>query len=120
MVLGDKNTCTITSNKISCVNCEYWIISPDGKTYTGKTDKNGNFLLQMSLPGTYKVALFSGTTLLKDIAVKGLSAQELAGVQAEPLGAATDPLMVAAIVALVLIVLGGIAYWYMNLKKRKR
>lgn len=55
--VGDSKKVKVRIGDEPCPLCDIQVTAPDGKTFTGKTDENGEFTLPLSIEGVYKVAL---------------------------------------------------------------
>ena len=108
-IVGDNKTCEAKENNQPCMNCDYRITDPTGKSYLGKTDENGNLVLPLNLEGTYNVTLLSNGTPIKTIQIKALPrAPPTEEVTPTILGIESSTFM--WLLALVLLVVGYIIY----------
>ncbi|MFH1685251.1 MAG: right-handed parallel beta-helix repeat-containing protein, partial [Candidatus Micrarchaeota archaeon] len=55
--VGDSKKVKVKIGNEPCPLCDIQVTAPDGKTFTGKTDENGEFSLPLSLEGPYKIIL---------------------------------------------------------------
>lgn len=68
--VGDKKTCSATTDGNACVNCDYKVTDPSGKVANGKTDAKGNFELSLSEKGSYLVSLLKNGGVVKSVTVQ--------------------------------------------------
>jgi hypothetical protein len=109
-VVGDQQACAATQDGKPCIGCDYRITDPTGKTYTGKTDENGNLKLPLQMEGTYKVALFKEGLMLKQLSVQAFpkSAPEEPG--GKPLTGGIETYFLWLLL-LLLLVIAIVIYW---------
>ncbi len=62
-VVGDNATVHVTVDGKPCSACEIVITNPDGTTRTGRTDGNGDLVLPLQQPGSYRISLPDGSLL---------------------------------------------------------
>lgn len=55
--VGENSTVTVFCGGKPCANRDLQGTDPNGKSFTGKTDENGQFQLPLSFEGQYKIAL---------------------------------------------------------------
>jgi len=115
--VSEQKTCTVTENGQPCVSCDYTVTDPSGKKVTGKTDEDGNLVLSLNLPGTYKVAVTEDGQVVKELSVKAAAKPPPQAVQ-PPSAAGPDysMLIVGGLILLVLLVLG---FLYFGRKKKQ-
>jgi parallel beta-helix repeat protein len=118
-IVGDKKTCEAKENSVPCANCDYVVTDPAGKNSTGRTDENGNFDLPLNMQGTYKVALMKDGAVVKIIEVKAFP-QAQPEEPAKPVASGPDLGMVTALLALLLLIVLGIAYWRSRGKSKQK
>lgn len=66
-IVGEEAACRATEKGHSCENCDMALTAPDGKTFSGKTDLNGNFRVNLTLEGIYKVSLLKNGIMERTI-----------------------------------------------------
>jgi hypothetical protein len=116
--VGDNRTIDVILGDEPCRGCDIQITGPDGKTYTGKSDENGQFVLPLSLEGTYKIALMdengdvSAETTVKSLPKPAPQEPE------KPTETSDDGLSLLFLLILLALVLGGVLYWRGKGKKK--
>jgi len=109
-LVGDSKTCTAKEDGQPCASCVYQITDPTGKTYSGKSDEDGNFILPLNLEGTYEVTLFKDGQPIKTIEVKSFPRAE----PSEPGKPTAAPDMVSYVfypLLLLLLAIIAVLYW---------
>ncbi len=116
--VGDNKTIKVTLGGEPCKNCDVEITGPDGKKYTGKTDENGQFVLPLSLEGSYKVALMDENgDVDAETTVKSLP--KPAPVEPDkPTDTSDDGFSLIFLLILLALLLGGVMYWRGKGKKK--
>ncbi len=116
--VGDNKTIKVTLGGEPCKNCDVEITGPDGKKFTGKTDENGQFVLPLSLEGSYKVALVDENgDVDAETTVKSLP--KPAPVEPDkPTDTSDDGFSLLFLLILLALLLGGVMYWRSKGKKK--
>ncbi len=55
--VGENVTLSATKGGLACAGCNVTVTSPDGRTFSGKTDSEGGFSLPLNMEGTYKLVM---------------------------------------------------------------
>ncbi len=109
--VGDRKKVKVLRGGEPCAECDIQITGPDGKTFTGKTDGNGEFELPLTLEGTYKVVLVDESG---DAAAEGAlnSLPKPAPVEEEkPTETVGPDASVMFLVLLLVLAIAGLVYW---------
>jgi len=113
--VGDEAGFTATRGDEPCVNCDIEVTDPTGKKITGKTDENGNFVLPLSMKGTYKVALLKDGQVIQELSLDSMP-KAPAEEPGKPTGEEEDLTPLGFLLLLLLILLGLVVYW----RRRKK
>ncbi|MFZ5500576.1 MAG: dickkopf-related protein, partial [Candidatus Micrarchaeota archaeon] len=105
-IVGDEKTCNARQDGDICAGCDYQIRAPDGKTYMGKTDQDGNLIIPLDLRGVYTVTLFKDGQVLRTTQVESLP-RPIIGEPERPVSfiEAAQALFLVILVAVMLVVL---------------
>jgi parallel beta-helix repeat protein len=69
-LVGDDKTCNAKEDGDVCSGCNYQITAPNGKTYVGVADEDGNFVVPLELRGTYRVELLRDGQVVRMITME--------------------------------------------------
>lgn len=118
-IVGDNKTCEAKENNSPCVNCDYVITDPAGKNSTGRTDKNGNFLVPLDIKGTYRVTLLKDGAPVRVVEIRAAASSKPAE---EPPPTAAGGLDAGTALFIVILLVLGIAaflYWRRRAGQKK-
>jgi hypothetical protein len=111
-IVGDDAEFTATRGDDVCANCPIKYTDPTGQTGTGQTDENGNFVLPLTMEGTYKIALEGGEELTLESLPKAPPEEP-----EKPTVAEDDGGFTLLILLLILLFIIGFVVW---LRRRKK
>lgn len=114
--VGDEAEFTATRGDEACSNCDVEVTDPTGKKISGKTDADGNFVLPLTLKGTYKVALLKDGQVVQELSLDSMpkAPGEEPG---KPTAEEEDLTPLGFLLLLLLLLLGLVVYWRRRKKK---
>ncbi|VVC03192.1 Uncharacterised protein [Candidatus Bilamarchaeum dharawalense] len=116
-LVGTNKTCTVLQEEQVCKNCDYQIVDPVGKIYTGKTDEAGTFTLPLQVNGTYRVSIIRNGQIIQSVTVDALSSTK--PIENPPqVYVSQDWTFLYALPIVLLLILAVYLYWRVT-KKRK-
>jgi parallel beta-helix repeat protein len=116
--IGSEGRFHATEGNWSCAFCEIQVTDPAGKSLAGKTDANGDFVLPLTVEGTYKVALLQDGEVVKTLNIQALPKAPPSEPE-KPTQTSDEwwPLWLIILLALIIIIL---LYWRRKKKKPKK
>jgi parallel beta-helix repeat protein len=116
--IGSEGRFHATEGNFSCAFCEIQVTDPAGKSLAGKTDANGDFVLPLTVEGTYKVALLQDGEVVKVLNIQALPKAPPSEPE-KPTQASDEwwPLWLVILLAAIIIIL---LYWRRKKKKPEK
>ncbi|MBU1682010.1 hypothetical protein KKE38_04270 [Candidatus Micrarchaeota archaeon] len=100
-----------------CPLCDIQVTAPDGKTFTGKTDENGEFSFPLSLEGPYKIILVDENGEVAAEAIIQSLPKPALQVETKPTAEDDGDPSTLFLIVLLGILLAGIVYFSQRNKK---
>jgi parallel beta-helix repeat protein len=113
--ISDIQACNVVKQGRPCANCDYRILSPDGRRYSGKSDQSGNILFSLEVVGTYKIGLIVNGTLIQEAGIDALQKPNIQESEKPVEVTLADPPICLLLLLIVLLALA--IYWRYFRKK---